>query len=468
MTFPRTFLLVACSFLTFATVAPAVELVITPSVEPASDYPSGSPIPSAPEAPSKKHFSVIYAAWTNRVIVEEYRRTNPEDPKAPAFLSEASRYLWWANEQIRKPLSVRADELERMGNTDPAFQLLAGIVQSDVKKKEKLLRLAITGFPKTEYSRFLLFVAAASLGRSLQDRKADAREISEVDQIALAALRDGLDMDSFQADEMPALRWRLTSESTESLLRRRGSEVAEIFKNAANVPEWIREFGQGRGCLRAAWMARTGGWSDEVPEAGWAGWRQNLAKAREHLTKAWELNPRDPAAAAYMIEVAMGDGGDKQEMRRWFDRSVAAEVDCWEAYRSLMWALRPRWHGSHQEMLQFADECLRTGRFDTCVPYYYLMTVDEISSEERDHKAIYRRPEIDRNFRLALDRYLETPDMPLSLTYAHTTAAVLDYKSGNLSGARTHMAAIQFQPKLDVGAGLAEDNPQMMKAISVP
>ena len=33
---------------------------------------------------------------------------------------------------------------------------MAGLVQSDAPKKEKLYRLAITGFPKTNYSRFLL------------------------------------------------------------------------------------------------------------------------------------------------------------------------------------------------------------------------------------------------------------------------------------------------------------------------
>ena len=94
------------------------------------------------------------------------------------------------------------------------------------------------------------------------------------------------------------------------------------------------------------------------------------------------------------------------------------------------------------------------------------MTVDDISAEEEDHKAIYQRPEINRNVRLALDHYFETPDMPLSLSYAHTTAALLDYQSGNLSGARTHMVAIQFRPDFKVGAGLLQDLPMTMRAIS--
>ncbi len=468
MTFPRPFLLFACSVLLFRTVVPtaaAAELAITPSTKPSRDYPSGLPIPSGQDAPSGKHFSVIYEAWMNRVIVGEYRRLHPEDRKTPVFLSQAANYLWRVDEPTRKLLSSRGEDLERMGNTDPAFQLMAGIVQGDTAKKEKFYRLAISGFPKTDYSRFLLFIAGAALGQSLDERKASASEVAEADRIALAALSGGLNTESFSAAEMPALRWRLCSFSTESLLQRRGSEVADIFQRATSLPDWVRNLGRaGAACGLRGWRG-TGGWAGEVTEAGWEGWQQNLAKARAHLTKAWELNPSDPAAASYMIEVTMGDGGDKQEMRRWFDRSVAAQMDYWNAYRSLLWALRPRWSGSHEEMLQFADECLRTGRFDTCLPYYYLMTVDDISSEEKDHKAIYERPEISQNFRLALDRYLETPDMPVSLTYAHTTAAILDYKSGNLSGARTHLAAIQFQPNRSVGAGLKEEIPGMLKAV---
>jgi len=456
-------LLVACLFVRTSVLA--AELVITPSVQPVEDYPSGAPIPSAQNAPSSKDFSTISVNWLNRVIATEYRRSHPKEENVALFLDDAARYFKSAQEQVRVQLNARGEELERMGCTDPGFQLMAGIVQKDAKKKENLLRLAIAGFPRTGYARFLIVMAATNLGKSLQDRKGDAQEISEADRIALEALRNGLDAESFHENEMTALRFRLCSESTESLLRRRPLEVVEVFKQATNLPAWIRELGQGRGYARAAWVARTDGWSSEVTEVGWEGWRQNLAKAREHFTKAWELNPKDPAAAAYMIEVTMGDSGNKQEMRRWFDRAVAAEMDCWEAYRSLMWALRPRWHGSHEEMLQFGDECLRTGRFDTCVPHYYQMIVDDISEEEQDHRAIYQRPEIIRNYKLALTRYLDTPDMPVVASYAYTTAAILDYQEGNLSGARTHMEAIQLQPSRIVGAGLREDLPKMMKAL---
>jgi hypothetical protein len=267
-------------------------------------------------------------------------------------------------------------------------------------------------------------------------------------------------------DEWTALRWRLSSPSAEGLLRRRGTEAADIFKQAANAPEWIKEFGQGRGYQAAAWASRGDDWGRNVTEAGWAGWAKNLGYAREHFTKAWELNTKDPAAAACMIEVAMGDGGEKQEIRRWFDRSVAAQMDYWDAYRGLIWALRPRWLGSHEEMLQFGDECLRTGRFNTCVPSYYFKVVRDIASEEKNGNAIYTRPRIYRNLKLALDSYFESNETPLSMTYAHTLAAVVEYKNGNLPAARTHLAAIQFHPDPAGDSVFQQEIPKMMQEIS--
>jgi hypothetical protein len=130
--------------------------------------------------------------------------------------------------------------------------------------------------------------------------------------------------------------------------------------------------------------------------------------------------------------------------------------------------LRPRWHGSHEEMLMFGDELLRTGRFDVCVPFWYFKVVADIASEQSDPKAIYERPEIAGNMKLALDTYLATRDSPLAVSYAHTVSAILDFKAGNLAAAKSHMAAIQFKPDQNVDAGLKEDLSKMMRSISPP
>jgi hypothetical protein len=117
-------------------------------------------------------------------------------------------------------------------------------------------------------------------------------------------------------------------------------------------------------------------------------------------------------------------------------------------------------------MLMFGNELIRTGRFDTCVPFYYFKVVADIASEESDPKAIYGRPGIVGNLRHVLETYLATQDSPLSVSYAHTTSAILDFKAGDLAGAKGHMAAIQFKPDPNVDAGLKEDLSKMMRSIA--
>lgn len=452
----------------FVVHASALAQVLAPDQPPAVDYPAGAPIPNARNAPTGKNFGPLFAAWSKRVIVDTYQRFHPGETALAGFVRDAAVCLQNGNEERRAELRGRSEQLNVITSSqDPIVHFLAGLVSDNSTKRESYYRLATDGLTRqTGYSRFLLFLAAANLGKSLQDRKAAAAEIAAVDRIALDALRQGLNSDSFQPDEAVALRWRLDAPSADSLFRRRPVEMIAIFEKANALPEWVRELGQGRGYLAAAWEARTDGWSSEVTEQGWEGWKRNLAKARQHFGRSWELNPKDPTAATWMIEVSMGDGAGKKEMRAWFDRAVTAQMDYFDAYRSFIWALRPRWSGSHEEMLMFADEFLRTGRFDTCVPFYYFKVVADIASEESDAKAIYERPKIAGNLKLVLDTYLATRDSPVSVSYAHTVSAILDFKAGNLAGAKAHMAAIQFKGDPNVDAGLKEDLSKMMRSIT--
>jgi hypothetical protein len=451
----------------FALHAGALAQVLAPDEPPAVDYPAGAQIPNAPNAPTGKNFAPVARAWSKRVIVDAYQRIHPGETTNLPFVRDAAAYLNGATERDRIELEGRANQLiAAPGSDDPMVRFLSGLVSINVSLKEDNFRRAMAGLRGSKYHPFLLFVAAANLGKSLQDRKAEGREIAAADQVALEALEKGLDAESFHGEEMSVLRCRLEAPSGENLFRRQPERLIDIFGKARALPEWIREFAQGRGYLAAAWAARTDGFASEVTEAGWRGWERNLAAARQHFTRSWELNPRDPAAATYMIEVAMGDHGGKADIRAWFDRAVAAQMDYFDAYRSFIWALRPRWHGSHEEMLMFGDELLQTGRFDTCVPFYYFKIVADIASEESDPKAIYERPEIAGNLKLVLDTYLATRDSPVSVSYAHTVSAILDFKAGNLAGAKSHMAAIQFKPDQNVDAGLKEDLSKMMQSIA--
>jgi len=439
-----------------------------PSAEPVEDYPAGQAIPTAPNTPVGRNIGPLFAVWSKRVIVDTYQRLHPGDANGLGFVRDAAVCLQSGNDDVRAELTRRGEQLNLSASEDPMVHFLLGLVNNNPAKRENFYRVATAGLRESGYSRFLLFMAAANLGKCLQDRNADAAQIAMADQAALDALKQGLDAESFHGDESSALRWRLDAPSMDSLLKRQAIALIEILDKARAVPDWVREFALGRAYLAAAWQRRGDGGGSTVTEAGWEGWRQNLVHARQHFTRSWELNPRDPSAATYMIEVAMGDGGEKKEMRAWFDRAVAAQLDFFDAYRSYIWALRPRWHGSHEEMLLFGDELLRTGRFDTCVPFYYFKVVADVASEQSDAKAIYERPEIAGNLKLALENYLAKHDSPLAVSYAHTVSAILDFKAGDLAAAKGHMAAIQFKPDSNVDAGLKNDLTKLMRSIAPP
>jgi tetratricopeptide (TPR) repeat protein len=162
----------------------------------------------------------------------------------------------------------------------------------------------------------------------------------------------------------------------------------------------------GRYHIDAAWEARGGGWAADVTEEGWRGFAEQLAKARVELTRAWQADPSLPHAATSMIRVAMaGHAARGEDERLWFDRATSAQFDCEEAYDALMWALRPRWGGSAEAMLDFGRECLATGRFDTIVPHFLVEAVLDIANDRDNEWSFIERPEIFVDINAALEGY---------------------------------------------------------------
>ena len=92
------------------------------------------------------------------------------------------------------------------------------------------------------------------------------------------------------------------------------------------------------------------------------------------------MHPEFPEAAGHMISIQKILGGSKSE-REWFDLAVNAQFDYMTAYNNYLWSIRPRWGGSHEEMLAFGIACLNTERYDTDVPEIFLKGIRDVSSE---------------------------------------------------------------------------------------
>ena len=135
-----------------------------------------------------------------------------------------------------------------------------------------------------------------------------------------------------------------------------------------------------------AWEARGSGMANTVTEVGWRLFNERATEARKALEEAWNLDNTDSQSAAAMITVEMAIGeGNRDEMEKWFWRAMNADNDNLDACnKKLLW-LEPKWHGSPEDMLEFARTCRDTKNWRSGIP---LLVAERIT----DWPGIYPSP----------------------------------------------------------------------------
>jgi hypothetical protein len=160
--------------------------------------------------------------------------------------------------------------------------------------------------------------------------------------------------------------------------------VMDQYQKSDIKSEWLAAMLLGRHHIDTAWHYRGSGYANKVKEEGWKQFHSHLTEASTAFRKAHQLHPEWPEAATQMITVlGTGHGDDataKDTPRTWFDKAIAAQCDYWPAYVQMLWTLEPKWGGSHQSMLAFGERCVRTGRYDTEIPYAYVQAALEVGT----------------------------------------------------------------------------------------
>jgi hypothetical protein len=135
------------------------------------------------------------------------------------------------------------------------------------------------------------------------------------------------------------------------------------------ISEWLRSMAAGKAANEKAWVIRGGGYANEIDGKNWAPFYKKVAEAKEHYTKAHELEPERPEAATQLIRVVNAEpDGDADSLRHWFDEARAAQVDYLPAYENLLWGMLPHWHGSYESMYKLAQQWQAEGLFATDAP----------------------------------------------------------------------------------------------------
>lgn len=408
----------------------------------------GKPIPSGTDAVTAQTRLKPLVAWWTRMLLDPYNKSPNADPKVAAFIQEAISYdSYFGQGKSAEELQEEAADLESRGANDPCFFFAAALVQRYRRESNQYYYRALEGFEKIDASSALKFAASVNIGRGLElashaDTRADEYALKYRDQVSLAYLKAMLNDYPFGKDEDEILMTQLANLGVYHLYAGHAAEANKILAESGKIPEWIMQYWLGQQYIIEA--RKLAGAAHGSPPAG--DLAANLAQAREHLVKSWELHPSDPNAATAMIEVAMDEQEKIESVRTWFDRAMAAQIDNWWAYNAMFDALRTTRLGSRTALLRFGEDCRANGRFDTDVPYRY-MNVIRIVACEIDHSgALLEDPAINRKLLTILERYLTAPDWRLydQKDYVRALAAVVAYKGGRLDLAQKHMEEIGY------------------------
>jgi hypothetical protein len=110
------------------------------------------------------------------------------------------------------------------------------------------------------------------------------------------------------------------------------------------------------------WDARGGGWGNQLGSDGASQFHWHLNVAAKSLDEAWQLDHANADAAAAMITVLMGQAAPNKGVDLWYDRAMAAEPWHAEAISRKMLYLEPKWHGSVEELREFARQLAENER----------------------------------------------------------------------------------------------------------
>ena len=245
-----------------------------------------------------------------------------------------------------------------------------------------------------------------------------------------------------------------------SKLSRQIEQFMEEYEKLENVDPWIDLIVRARYHYILGWVARGGGYANTVTEEGWKIFKSELSDARDYYTSAHQMHPEFPEAASEMILVQMASGGSKSE-REWFNLAVKAQFDYMPAYKNLMWSIRPRWGGSHKEMLAFGIVCLNTERYDTDVPGIFLKSIRDVSSEYeiRQWTQPFREAGIYKKVKKYFEGILNEPTRELKYYRNKSSYVLYAWLCGEYEDAKEMMAELgeNFIPEVSEEVDIKPD-----------
>lgn len=421
---------------------------------------AGAPIPLGPDSRTWRDFIPEHSDWTERRVIRPFAARAKGEPwgdDAVAFLREVG--TWWFGvwrDSTEEPRYLeRGEALLKAGCDDPLIRFIVAWLTFQIHH-DWLEVLEDCERAVAEFDQRGTPPAAARLAgvetTILYKRARKDKRLAALDKWITRWTRQAIEAGDYAGEDAKILAHHVLLPGWDDHLERNPEAIEALFREA-DVAEWLRCAVLGAVETKKAWRDRGAGWAYKVTEEGWRGFFEHLGKAAPLLRRSWELRPDCPQAASKMIAVVMGGGGEPGETERlWFDRAVAAQFDYAPAYHAMAWALRPRWGGSHEEMLAFGRACLCTKRFDTLVPLFYLEILNDICKERKDWRTLYRDPQIAREVMDLNRALLEAPTRKQEIPGRLSQIVVNGWLCGDLDEARRALERLDggLLPNVDI------------------
>ena len=118
----------------------------------------------------------------------------------------------------------------------------------------------------------------------------------------------------------------------------------------SQVPRIVR----GKFMIAYAWEARGIGMANTLtPEMKKLFW-ERIDLAKKDLEEAYALNPKDPYSSTGLLIIKRAIGAPREEMETCFRNALEADPGNYEARLQMVEALKPKWGGSVDALLEFA------------------------------------------------------------------------------------------------------------------
>jgi hypothetical protein len=198
-------------------------------------------------------------------------------------------------------------------------------------------------------------------------------------------------------------------QSTVEVLTAKGDWINayQLLKNwTAKYPDnpkaWLR---LGNFMKNWAWDARGSDWANNVPKAAWPLFKKRIAEGYGYIQKAIQMAPG--FWLSWDSGLGYGNGADLEHsmVRNYFDQTRELNSIIYHPYSSYLNYLKPKWHGSQDEMMDFAE------KYSDQFPYLMVdATTENMGGDENIETGKILSPERKK-------AYQESTDWPLYQKY---------------------------------------------------